>query len=140
MRVGPPHRCAGASGLCVLGDRCIALVFSLSLAVPLQVGWLTNARAETYQEALLHFTADSFDQTIEGINGVAASGNPLAATVISALQEGRLFFSAESKQVFIREEPDGLIDAATGRPATGPAPADLSPVRLNNRLRRKIGR
>jgi urea transport system permease protein len=124
--------------MCVRGDRFIALVFSLALAVPLHVAWLTNARAETYQEALLHFTADSFDQTIEGINGVAASGNPLAATVISALQEGRLFFSARDKTVFFRDRFDRLSDATTGEAVTGNSPPDLAPVRLNNRLRRII--
>src|SRR5262249_46075393 len=124
--------------MCVRGDRFIALVLSLALAVPLHVAWLTSARAETYQEALLHFTADSFDQTIEGINGVAASGNPLAATVISALQEGRLFFSARDKTVFFRDRFDRLTDAATGEAVTGNPPPDLAPVRLNNRLRRII--
>ena len=117
-----------------LGDRFMAIVLALGLIAAA----MTGARADPYADALAAFAADSFDQTIDGINGVAASGNPLAATVIAALQEGRLLFSAESKQVFIREEPDGLIDAATGRPATGPAPADLSPVRLNNRLRRIV--
>jgi urea transport system permease protein len=110
-------------------DRFIALVFALVLiaAAPAQAG--------PYEDALQRFTADSFSETIEGINGVVASGNPLAATVVSALQQGRLLFSAASKQVFIREAPDRLIDAATGQPVAGAAPADLAPVRLNNRLR-----
>ena len=64
---------------------------------------LTGARAGPYEDALLRFTADSFDETIEGINGVAASGNPLAATVIGALQDGRSSFSAERKRVFIKD-------------------------------------
>src|SRR5262249_39842315 len=98
----------------------------------------TAARAGAYEDALEHFTADSFDDTIEGINGVVASGNPLAATVIGALQEGRLFFSAEGKHVFVKDKSDRLIDAATGQPFVGTEPADLSPVRLNNRLRRIV--
>jgi urea transport system permease protein len=107
-----------------LGDRFMALVLALGLfAVS-----MTGSRAEPYTDALLHFTADSFDQTIDGINAVAASGNPLAATVIAALQEGRLLFSAESKRVFIRDRFDQLVDAATGQ----------APVRLNNRLRRIV--
>jgi urea transport system permease protein len=115
-------------------DRLTAIVAVLGLVAVL----LTPARAEPYVQALLHFTADSFDETIAGTNGVATSGNPLAARVIAALQEGRLFFSAQEKTVFIREERDQLIDAATGRPATGLAPPDLAPVRLNNRLRRIV--
>jgi urea transport system permease protein len=115
------------------GERFIALVLALGVLAAL----LTGARAGPYEDGLLHFTADSFNETIEGINKIAASGNPLAATVIGALQEGRLLFSAESKRVFIKDKdkPDQLIDAATGRPLAGPAPADLANVRLNNRLR-----
>jgi len=121
------------------GDRFIALVFAIGVLVSGVLAVLTtDAQAGPYEDALTRFSADSFDQTIEGINEVVASGNALAAPVITALQEGRLLFSAESKRVFIREQPDRLIDAATGQPAAGAAPADLAPVRLNNRLRRIV--
>jgi urea transport system permease protein len=116
-------------------DRFIALVCALGVLAAV----MTAARAGSYEDGLLRFTADSFDDTIEGINAVATSGNPLAASVIGALQEGRLLFSADSKRVFIRETPsDRLIDAATGEPVVGSTPSDLAPVRLNNRLRRIV--
>jgi len=116
-------------------DRFIALVCALGVLAAV----VTAARAGPYEDGLLRFTADSFDDTIEGINAVATSGNPLAASVIGALQEGRLLFSADSKRVFIREAPsDRLIDAATGEPVAGSTPSDLAPVRLNNRLRRIV--
>ena len=116
-------------------DRFIALVCALGVLAAV----MTAARAGSYEDGLLRFTADSFDDTIEGINAVATSGNPLAASVIGALQEGRLLFSADSKRVFIRETPsDRLIDAATGEPVAGSTPSDLAPVRLNNRLRRIV--
>src|SRR5215470_2444660 len=116
------------------GDRFIALVLALGVLAAV----ITGARAGPYEDALAHFTADSFDQTIEGINAVAASGNTLAAPVIRALQEGRLFFSADGRRVFIREQGDQLIDAATGQSVAGGEPPDLAPVRLNNRLRRIV--
>ena len=125
----PPN--AGTIGMRALGDRFVALLLSLGLIAAL----VTSARAGPYEDALLRFTADSFGETIEGINEVVASGNPLAATVVGALQEGRLLFSAQSKRVFIKDPSDRLIDAATGQPVAGSAPADLAPVRLNNRLR-----
>ncbi len=116
-------------------DRFIALVCALGVLAAV----MTAARAGSYEDGLLRFTADSFDDTIDGINAVATSGNPLAASVIGALQEGRLLFSADSKRVFIREAPsDRLIDAATGEPVAGSTPSDLAPVRLNNRLRRIV--
>src|SRR5262245_42481268 len=130
--IGPPSFWnAGAIQMRAFRDRFIALVCALGMLA----AWMTGARAGPYEDALVHFTADSFNETIEGVNKVAASGNPLAATLISALQEGRLFFSAEAKRVFIKDKSDQLLDAATGQPFAGAAPADLAPVRLNNRLR-----
>src|SRR5262245_25352129 len=95
------------------------------------------AGAESYEEALAKFTTDSYSAPDAGISAVAASGNPLAAQIIEALQDGRLLFSAEEKRVFIRERSGTVLDAATGKAASG-APANLKPVRLNNRLRRSI--
>src|SRR5215813_3810476 len=115
-------------------ERLLALVFALSVLCVAA----SAARADAYEDALAHFLADSFDDTIEGINAVAASGHPLAEKVIVALQDGRLLFSAEQKRVFFKDEADRLFDAASGSPAAGSPPADLSPVRLNNRLRRII--
>jgi urea transport system permease protein len=117
------------------GDRFIARLLALVCSLGVLAAAMTAASAGPYEDALLHFTTDSFTETTDGINGVAASGNPLAATVIGALQEGRLLFSAQEKRVFVRDKSDQLIDAATGSPVAGSPPADLSPVRLNNRLR-----
>jgi urea transport system permease protein len=120
-------------------DRFIALVLAIGVLVFGLLAALTaGAQAGPYEDALSRFSADSFDETIEGINGVVTSGNALAAPVITALQDGRLLFSAESKRVFIRDRSDQLIDAATGEPIAGSPPADLAPVRLNNRLRRIV--
>jgi urea transport system permease protein len=96
------------------------------------------ARAADLPTALQHFTADSFSATADGIAAVAGSGSPHAATVIQALQDGRLMFSAASKQVYIKETSGRLVDAATGQPTAGGAPTDLAVVRINNRLRRAI--
>src|ERR1700704_2007896 len=96
----------------------------------------TATRADPYEDALAHFLADNFNSTIEGINGVASSGHPLAEKVVGALQSGRLLFSAEQKRIFYRDRDDGdnLYDALTGTGTVAP-PGDLSPVRLNNRVR-----
>ena len=53
------------------------------------------------------------------------------------LQDGRLLFSAQEKRVFMRDRAGAVLDAATGKPAAS-VPADLSPVRVNNRVRRAI--
>ena len=58
--------------------------------------------------------------------------------MIEALQDGRLLFSAAQKRVYFRDRAGALFDAATGKPAAGALPADLSPVRVNNRAARAI--
>jgi urea transport system permease protein len=97
-----------------------------------------KAHAQGYESVLASFTTDSFSDTDAAILGVVASANPLAEKVIVALQEGRLLFSTELKKVYIREASGALLDAATGQAAAGATPADLKPVRLNNRVRRTI--
>ena len=126
-------------GLMMLG--MLGLCHRLLLLLPV-LGCLaalpTAAAAGPYEDALSHFLTDDFDDTIEAVNAIAASGNPLAATVIEALQDERLLFSAESKTVYFRDASDRLMDAATGSAVTAAAPADLAPVEINNRLRRVI--
>src|SRR5437016_1203752 len=128
-----------------LRDRLIALVVALGSLV---LGGLdaraqgsiqadSQGNAQRYQDALTRFTADSFDDTDAAISAVAASGNAQAIVVIRALQDGRLLFSADQKKVYIRDADGAILDAATGTP-TAAAPADLKPVRINNRLRRSI--
>jgi urea transport system permease protein len=115
-------------------NRLLALVFALGVLATLA----TAAHAGPYEDALARFVTDDFDDTTAAINGVAASGHPLAAVVIAALGDGRLVFSAQAKKVFFRDSSDRLIDAVTGQPVTAGAPNDLAPVQINNRLRRVI--
>jgi urea transport system permease protein len=94
-----------------------------------------NARADSLVEALTHFTADDFGETAIGINEVAATGDARAATVLQALQNGQLMFSAEQKKVYTQNADGKLADAATGAPVPGDPPADLDTVNINNRMR-----
>ncbi len=114
-----------------------ACLVALFLAFSFVAGCL-SAHAAALDEAVAHFTADDFSETIAGINDVAATGDPRAETIIRALQEGRLLFSAARKAVYIKDESGRLTDAATGAAVTGEAPADLDVVRINNRLRGAI--
>src|SRR5262245_32589640 len=124
---------AGTSDMRTFCERLLALVFALSVVCVAA----SAARADAYEDALAHFLADSFDDTIEGINAVATSGHPLAEKVIGALQARRLMFSAKQKRVYFKDEADSLFDAASGSPAAS-APSDLEEVRVNNRLRNMI--
>jgi len=85
--------------------------------------------------AIAHFAADDFDETLAGVNAVAASGSPRAEIILRALQNGQLMFSAEKKQVYIQDAASKLTDAATGAAISGEPPADLDTVNINNRIR-----
>ncbi len=95
------------------------------------------AAAQDITAALQGFTADSFGDTEKSIGEIAVSGHPLAAAIIQAIPDGRLLFDDTTKKVYLRESSGRVLDAATGEIATA-APADLKPVRINNRLRRAV--
>jgi urea transport system permease protein len=116
---------------------CRASLVALLLAFGVALGGVT-VHAASLEDALAHFTADDFSETITGINDVAATGNPRAETIVRALQDGKLMYSAERKAVYIKDDSGALSDAATGQPTAGAPPDDLDAVRLNNRLRGAI--
>ena len=95
-------------------------------------------RAANLEEALAHFATDDYGEIEEGIAAVAESGDPRAASIIEALQDGRLFYSAEQKKVFYKDVSGKLFDAVTATPIAGDGPADIDTVGINNRLRRAI--
>ena len=92
-----------------------ACLVAVLLAFSFALGSAT-AHAASLDEALAHFTADDFSETITGIQEVAGSGSPRAETIVRALQDGRLMFSAERKAVYIKDDAGTLTDAATGQP------------------------
>jgi urea transport system permease protein len=98
----------------------------------------TPLRAAGLEEALAHFTSDDYSEIEEGIVAVAASGDPRAAALIEALQDGRLLYSAEQKKVFYKDAAGNLHDATTNEAVAGSGPADIDAVGVNNRIRRAI--
>jgi urea transport system permease protein len=94
-------------------------------------------QAQNIESALSGFITDSFADTDSAVAAIAKTGSPLAIPLIEALQGGRLLFSAEQKRVFFRDRVGAILDATTGKPPAA-APSDLSPVRVNNRVRRAI--
>jgi urea transport system permease protein len=120
----------------LMSDRLAAVLLALVVSLGLMIAG-SSVRAASLDEALAHFAADDYSETDAGITAVAETGDPRAATIIEALQDGRLLFSAEQKKVFYKDK-DRLFDAASGQPVADAGPADLEPVRINNRLRRAI--
>jgi urea transport system permease protein len=126
----------------ILHDSLVTLVRRLSSLAPASLAFVLimltvglPAHAGPLDDALTGFTTDSFTDTQDTITTIVESGDPLALDIVGALEDSRLLFSAEAKKVFYKDANDTLFDAATGKAATGTPPGDLSPVRLNNRLR-----
>jgi urea transport system permease protein len=83
------------------------------------------------------FLENDFDATDTAVSEVAAGGNPRAATIIEALRDERLYFSAETKTVYYKDAGGKLFSAETGE-AVADEPDDLAAVDINNRVRRGI--
>ncbi|MGH6708672.1 MAG: urea ABC transporter permease subunit UrtB [Bradyrhizobium sp.] len=133
--MSPPsfYFCRGRKVPATFIDRLRALVLSIFLIAAFAV----PALAGPFEDAVAKFANDEFSDTDEAIGTIATSGNPLAFTIISALQDGRLAADPESKKVFITQ-PDGkIVDAATGV-AVASLPDGAAVVRLNNKLRRVV--
>jgi urea transport system permease protein len=119
------------NGMRSFHDRMLAFVCALGFVIAATA----MAHAGPYEDALAGFTEGSLSDTGEAIDKVVASGNPLAAQVLKALQDARLLFSAAQKKVYIKVDDDKLLDAATGKPFAGTPPDDIDTVIVNNRLR-----
>ena len=111
-------------------ERIVALVF----AVGFLFAAATVANAGAYEDALAGFTTDSFGDTADAIDALASTGDSRTGPLLEALKDQRLLYSAEAKKVFIKDQSDNLIDAATGEAVATP-PSDIDNVRLNNRVR-----
>jgi urea transport system permease protein len=127
------HQMPGMNKMRRVFDRFVGL--ALTIGVIAAISAAVPAHAGPYEDALAGFTTDSFSDTIDSVDAVAGSGNPLAAPLLQALKDGRLQFSATARKVFIQDRDGKLIDAATGKPFAGAPPDDADKVRLNNRLR-----
>jgi urea transport system permease protein len=106
-----------------------------ALALLLLAG--SAGQAESLEDALAGFAKDSFSDTEAAIGASARSGDPRAAAVIEALQDGRLLAHPDSKKIYIKRKSGQIVDAASGQEASVAAD-ELKPVRINNRLRRAI--
>src|SRR5450756_1989251 len=132
----PPPSCRYCRGRPVLSNvlrNLRALPFALLLifatALPVMAG--------PFEDAVAKFANDEFSDTEDAVDVLATSDNPLAFTIVSALQDGRLMADPDTKKIYVTQ-PDGKsIDALTGAPVAS-VPDSAAAVRLNNKLRRHV--
>ena len=128
----------------VLPGRLVALLTTLAIVLLAALAPVSGQPAPDAQQtaaapaglagALAHFLEDDFDETDAGISEVAVTADPRAATIIEALQDGRLSFSAEQKKVFYKDASGKLIDALTGTPEAAGSASGSSRVLMIARL------
>ncbi|MBV9249782.1 MAG: urea ABC transporter permease subunit UrtB [Acetobacteraceae bacterium] len=111
-------------------------MLSLLLCLGLWVLPALSAAAQDTNEAFAALASNSFGSVRHGIEALAISGSPRALPIITALQDGRLFFRADHA-LFVKNEDGSFTEAATGAAADVPARA-LKPVRVNNAVRSAI--
>jgi urea transport system permease protein len=110
---------------------------ALSFAILLIYTTALPVLAGPFEDAVAKFANDEYSDTEEAVGALATGGNPLAYTIISALQDGRLMADPDSKKVYVSQADGKNIDAATGA-AVDAIPDSAAAVRLNNRLRRTV--
>jgi hypothetical protein len=108
--------------------RMLALAMTLAFAPAV-------ALAQSADDAFARLNADSFSDTARAIDILVQSAHPNAAVIIEALADGRLL--AGGGAVAVKTKDGGFLDAKTGQ-VLAAAPIGLSPVRLNNNVRRVI--
>ncbi len=96
--------------------------------------WPQAAHAD---DPLAEIASGSFNGVRQGVEDLALSGNPRAATIIAALQGGSLYFTT-AKTLLIKAADGSYVSAATGASVTADDAFGAKPVRLNNSVRGAI--
>ncbi len=94
------------------------------------------ATARADHDLFAPLASGQFDRIRQGIEALALSGTPQALATITALRDHRLL-AGPGDGLFIRQD-SGLTDARTGHKAPDLDSAELTPVRVNNGVRRAI--
>ena len=108
--------------------RHILLVLCLSLAL------IAPAAADDAPDPFAGLASKSFDAIVNGLGTLAVSGHPQAAATIDALRHEMLFVAPD--QTLVIKTADGFVDARTGAKLPDIVEDDLTPVRVNNAVRR----
>ena len=127
-----PHRGGAGKGAKRNYGRLLrCLLFALALV------WAATARAD---DPFAPIAATNFDVVAQGVQALAASGNPRAGAVLDALRDGRIYawkWPRPDAPLFIKTD-NGFVDARTGEPASAPSPVNLRRVIANDSVRGAI--
>jgi urea transport system permease protein len=87
-------------------------------------------------DPVAELASGNFDDVRQGVEDLAASGNPRAAAIIGALQNNNLYYlPGDTPKLFIStDDGDTYTDALTGEKAADPGD-DVKTVHVNNAVR-----
>ena len=88
-------------------------------------------------EALALLASGNYDSIRRGVTALAASGDPHAAAILEALQNGRLYVSVDHV-LYVKGDDGKFSTAQTGKPAPDVMSSGLKLVRVNNPVRSAI--
>jgi urea transport system permease protein len=110
----------------------MAVAFAAALVV-----YASGAYAQGSEEAIAALASGNFEEVRHGVEALSLSGNPRAAHIIQALQDGRLYYRPDHK-LFIKQSDGSVVDALSGAAAPDVMASGLKAVRVNNAVRREI--
>ena len=93
------------------------------------------AQAAGMDEVAKNLTSDQFPQIEQAITDLASAGTAESASMLEALNDGRLLYTADKRVVIKNGET--VIDASTGSRLES-VPGGLKTIRTNNRIRRVL--
>jgi urea transport system permease protein len=96
--------------------------------------WSAPARAD---DPLAELASGNFNGVRQGVEDLALSGNPRAAVIIGALQDGNLYYTSD-QVLLIKADDDSYTNAGTGEAVKDVDEDDVKQVRLNNSVRGAI--
>ena len=94
-------------------------------------------QAQSLDAPFAKLLADNFADTGKAIDDIAASGAPTAQAILEAMADRRLLVSPSTSSIFYRDAAGKTFSALNGE-ALATLPADVTIVRINNRLRGQI--
>ncbi len=117
-------------------------IFQVVAAAFLTVAVSLSAQAQDLRDLVNGLAEGGYEETEAQIGAIAATGDPAAAPVLEALEQGDVYFRKSDGEVFVTEKVGReyrLIDPLTGETVEeGVSSRAIKKVRVNNRLRRAV--
>ncbi|OEJ69491.1 urea ABC transporter permease subunit UrtB [Magnetovibrio blakemorei] len=113
----------------------------LSVFIGLGFGSSTPAHADEFSDAVQALNADNNTDKAAAIEALSATGDERAATVLSALLNGTLFYRQSDGLVVLSKESGNvtiLIDPSTMNEVADVSGSEAKKIRINNKLRGQL--